>query len=92
MAISVGLLLALVLAYSAVWAERPGAAVVLLEYDETSIKPETIKFQRGVFRIDETGQRVLPLCIPFKGAWREVGTMRDCGNPPPPRRDPPTRP
>src|SRR6266704_742027 len=57
---------------------------VVVQFDEASLSKGSIEFQRGVFRIEEGGQRIAKLCIPVKGQWKQVGDMHDCGNPPPP--------
>jgi len=56
----------------------------VVQFDEASLSKGSIEFQRGVFRIEEGGQRIAKLCIPVKGQWKQVGDMHDCGNPPPP--------
>jgi hypothetical protein len=45
-----------------------------------------VVFQRGVFRVDEEGRNVAALCIPVQGRWKQVGTLSDCGDAPPPER------
>ncbi len=57
---------------------------ILVQYDETTLSKDSVTFQRGVFRVEEAGLGVTMLCIPVEGQWKKVGTMSDCGNPPPP--------
>lgn len=62
-----------------------GQAETIVNHDATSLaRGGAVTFQRGVFRVGDDGVRITALCIPFKGSWKQVGTMRDCGNPPPP--------
>jgi hypothetical protein len=67
-------------------AARPNADPrVVVQFDEASLaKGGSIEFQRGVFRIDDSGQSIAKLCLPVNGQWKQVGDMHDCGNPPPP--------
>jgi hypothetical protein len=58
-------------------------AQTLVQFDESSIAKGAVVFQRGVFRIDNDGKSVTPLCIPVQGRWKQVGTSRDCGDSPP---------
>jgi len=78
---------ATVLTWVAFAAAGPTAfAEVIRQFDEQTLLQSGIEFQRGVFRIEENGVRIVMLCIPVKGQWKEVGNMRDCGNPPPKAR------
>lgn len=61
-----------------------GAEQLLVQHDEKTLSRDAIEFQPGVFRIDAAGQKVAFLCIPVQGRWKQVGSGRDCGNPPPP--------
>lgn len=63
---------------------QPASARTLMQFDEATLARGAIVFQRGVFRIDDDGQNVTPLCIPVKGTWKQVGTLRECGDSPPP--------
>lgn len=59
-----------------------GGSRTLAQYDETTLSPSSVIFQRGVFRVGENGQDITALCIPVKGVWKQVGSMKNCENPP----------
>jgi hypothetical protein len=79
--LAVSLFSGLVLALFALGA---GAQAIVAQHDEASLaKGGAVIFQRGVFRIADSSPEVTLLCIPVKGQWKQVGTERNCGNPPP---------
>jgi hypothetical protein len=63
-------------------AAEPSRVIELV--DERTLAQGVVEFQRGVFRVEDTGVQVTMLCIPVGGVWKYVGSLRDCGNPPPP--------
>lgn len=75
--------LAIALCAQSVGAQTVGiGSGTLVQHDETTLSPSSVIFQRGVFRVDESGQHITSLCIPVKGVWRQVGSMQNCENPP----------